>query len=41
MVPICFEESAWAVVSMLAIVKAGAHLSPLTPANHQYEERTF
>ena len=31
-VPICFEKSLWAVVSILAILKAGGAFVPLDPA---------
>jgi amino acid adenylation domain-containing protein len=33
LVPFCFEKSAWAVVSMLAILKAGAAFVPLDPSH--------
>ncbi|KAG8157434.1 hypothetical protein KVR01_012818 [Diaporthe batatas] len=32
MVPICFEKSAWAIVAMLSVLKAGAAFVPLDPA---------
>lgn len=32
LVPICFEKSAWAVVAMLSVLKAGAAFVPLDPA---------
>ncbi|EEY22270.1 HC-toxin synthetase [Verticillium alfalfae VaMs.102] len=32
MVPLCFEKSRWAVVSMVAVLKAGAAFVPLDPA---------
>ncbi|KAK3328127.1 hypothetical protein B0T19DRAFT_461502 [Cercophora scortea] len=38
LVPVCFEKSAWAIVSMLAIMKAGAGFVPLDPA-HPIERR--
>ncbi|KAK3685288.1 hypothetical protein B0T22DRAFT_465275 [Podospora appendiculata] len=38
LVPICFEKSAWAIVSMLAVIKAGAGFVPLDPA-HPIERR--
>ncbi|KAJ5964403.1 HC-toxin synthetase [Penicillium vulpinum] len=33
LVPICFEKSAWAIVSMLAVLKAGAGFVPLDPSS--------
>ncbi|KAI3399120.1 hypothetical protein diail_7699 [Diaporthe ilicicola] len=32
LVPICFEKSAWAIVAMLSVLKAGAAFVPLDPA---------
>lgn len=32
MVPLCFEKSKWAVVAMLAVLKAGAAFVPLDPS---------
>ena len=32
-VPLCFEKSAWTVVAMLAVLKAGAAFVPLDPAH--------
>lgn len=32
LVPICFEKSSWTIVTMLAILKAGAAFVPLDPA---------
>lgn len=32
LIPICFEKSAWAVVAMLSVLKAGAAFVPLDPA---------
>lgn len=40
LVPICFEKSAWTIVAMLAIMKAGGAfvpLDPLHPANRREE----
>ena len=33
LVPICFEKSKWAVVAMLAVLKAGGACVPLSPAH--------
>ena len=33
LVPVCFEKSKWAVVAMLAILKAGGGCVPLSPAH--------
>ena len=33
LVPICFEKSAWALIAMLAIMKAGAGYVPLDPTS--------
>ncbi|KAF1934467.1 acetyl-CoA synthetase-like protein, partial [Didymella exigua CBS 183.55] len=32
LVPLCFEKSAWAIVSMLAVLKAGGAFVPLDPS---------
>lgn len=32
LVPICFEKSAWAIVAMLSVLKAGATFVPIDPA---------
>ncbi|GLB10767.1 nonribosomal peptide synthase [Aspergillus tubingensis] len=40
MVPLCFDKSAWAIVSTIAIIKAGGvvvHLGPTHPANRRKE----
>jgi len=34
-IPVCFEKSTWAIVSMLAIAKAGAAFLPLDPSHPQ------
>ena len=33
MVPVCFEKSSWAIVGMLAVLKAGGAFVPLSPSN--------
>ncbi|CAG8909366.1 unnamed protein product [Penicillium egyptiacum] len=33
LVPICFDKSVWAIVSMLAVLKAGAGFVPLDPSS--------
>ena len=33
LIPVCFEKSSWALVAMLAIMKAGAGYVPLDPAH--------
>jgi amino acid adenylation domain-containing protein/non-ribosomal peptide synthase protein (TIGR01720 family) len=33
MVPICFEKSAWAIIAMLAVLKAGGAFVPLDPSH--------
>lgn len=33
LVPVCFEKSAWAIVAMLSIMKAGGAFVPLDPAH--------
>lgn len=33
LVPICFDKSSWAIISMLAIMKAGAGFIPLDPSS--------
>lgn len=37
-VPICFEKSAWTVIAMLGIMKAGGAFMPMDPT-HPYERR--
>lgn len=37
-VPICFEKSAWTVIAMLGIMKAGGVFMPMDPT-HPYERR--
>ncbi|GLA28321.1 nonribosomal peptide synthase [Aspergillus niger] len=40
MVPLCFDKSTWAIVSTIAIIKAGGvvvHLGPTHPANRRKE----
>ncbi|PYI08337.1 peptide synthetase [Aspergillus sclerotiicarbonarius CBS 121057] len=40
MVPLCFDKSTWAIVSSLAVIKAGGvvvHLGPTHPANRRKE----
>ncbi|KAM0548792.1 hypothetical protein ACHAPJ_009789 [Fusarium lateritium] len=39
-IPLCFEKSAWTVVSMMAVLKAGAAFVPLSPA-HPLERIRF
>ncbi|KAG9258477.1 uncharacterized protein F5Z01DRAFT_689818 [Emericellopsis atlantica] len=39
-VPLCFEKSAWTVVAMLAVLKAGGAFVPLDPA-HPAERTSF
>ncbi|EMD58213.1 non-ribosomal peptide synthetase NPS2 [Bipolaris sorokiniana ND90Pr] len=34
-IPLCFEKSAWAIVTMLAVLKAGAAFTSLDPAQPQ------
>ena len=38
LVPICFEQSMWAIVSMLAILKAGGAIVPITASPRQRTE---
>jgi amino acid adenylation domain-containing protein/non-ribosomal peptide synthase protein (TIGR01720 family) len=38
-VPVCFEKSPWAVVSMLAILKAGGAFVPLDPSHPELRHR--
>lgn len=37
-IPVCFEKSGWAIVSMIAVMKAGAGFVPLDPT-HPIERR--
>ncbi|KAJ3496477.1 hypothetical protein NLG97_g2624 [Lecanicillium saksenae] len=37
-IPICFEKSAWTVIAMLAIMKAGGVFMPMDPT-HPYDRR--
>jgi amino acid adenylation domain-containing protein/non-ribosomal peptide synthase protein (TIGR01720 family) len=38
-VPLCFEKSSWAVVSMIAVMKAGGAFVPLDPSHPEFRLR--
>lgn len=40
-VAVCFDKSPWAIIAMLAILKAGATLVPLSPANPRARQRAI